>query len=128
MWTHGTLPPMQRSSTVRTPATSHMCISLPAGACSLLIKCCSRMYTMNVLFSFLRTSSVNCFPTGQNKIGKENHPNRESLGDGLPASTVFWVDGLLDTDQNHLTPLGCCLLYTSPSPRDKRQSRMPSSA
>ena len=24
--------------------------------------------------------------------------------------------------------LGACLLYTSPSPRDKRQSRMPSSA
>ena len=24
--------------------------------------------------------------------------------------------------------MGCCLLYTSPSPRDKRQSRMPSSA
>ena len=24
--------------------------------------------------------------------------------------------------------LGSCLLYTSPSPRDKRQSRMPSSA
>ena len=24
--------------------------------------------------------------------------------------------------------LGLCLLYTSPSPRDKRQSRMPSSA
>ena len=26
------------------------------------------------------------------------------------------------------TPTGTCLLYTSPSPRDKRQSRMPSSA
>ena len=26
------------------------------------------------------------------------------------------------------TSLLCCLLYTSPSPRDKRQSRMPSSA
>ena len=25
-------------------------------------------------------------------------------------------------------PLKTCLLYTSPSPRDKRQSRMPSSA
>ena len=25
-------------------------------------------------------------------------------------------------------PFGTCLLYTSPSPRDKRQSRMPSSA
>ena len=29
------------------------------------------------------------------------------------------VDDCIDT---------CCLLYTSPSPRDKRQSRMPSSA
>ena len=27
-----------------------------------------------------------------------------------------------------LTIYKCCLLYTSPSPRDKRQSRMPSSA
>ena len=27
-----------------------------------------------------------------------------------------------------LDELGVCLLYTSPSPRDKRQSRMPSSA
>ena len=30
-----------------------------------------------------------------------------------------------DTD---LSAYYCCLLYTSPSPRDKRQSRMPSSA
>ena len=29
---------------------------------------------------------------------------------------------------NHKTNLYICLLYTSPSPRDKRQSRMPSSA
>ena len=27
-----------------------------------------------------------------------------------------------------VTPYLVCLLYTSPSPRDKRQSRMPSSA
>ena len=26
------------------------------------------------------------------------------------------------------TPLGFCLLYTSPSPRDRQKSRMPSSA
>ena len=26
------------------------------------------------------------------------------------------------------TPVECCLLYTSPSPRDQRESRMPSSA
>ena len=29
---------------------------------------------------------------------------------------------------NMVTPITDCLLYTSPSPRDKRQSRMPSSA
>ena len=28
----------------------------------------------------------------------------------------------------HIKPFYTCLLYTSPSPRDKRQSRMPSSA
>ena len=32
-----------------------------------------------------------------------------------------------DTDTERSTP-EFCLLYTSPSPRDKRQSRMPSSA
>ena len=31
-------------------------------------------------------------------------------------------------EQNGLTFIRDCLLYTSPSPRDKRQSRMPSSA
>ena len=29
---------------------------------------------------------------------------------------------------SHKSPFKICLLYTSPSPRDKRQSRMPSSA
>ena len=37
---------------------------------------------------------------------------------GSGKSTLMHILGLLDT----------CLLYTSPSPRDKRQSRMPSSA
>ena len=34
------------------------------------------------------------------------------------------------TFQTHPTPwcVGCCLLYTSPSPRDRQKSRMPSSA
>ena len=37
--------------------------------------------------------------------------------------------GLVDEDKFTIgTRAGACLLYTSPSPRDKRQSRMPSSA
>ena len=34
----------------------------------------------------------------------------------------------LKTIQDQLAAAETCLLYTSPSPRDKRQSRMPSSA
>ena len=33
-----------------------------------------------------------------------------------------------DMDQKYDTYLNCCLLYTSPSPRDATLSRMPSSA
>ena len=42
----------------------------------------------------------------------------------------FALNYLISGDFNKGIPLGkvTCLLYTSPSPRDKRQSRMPSSA
>ena len=36
------------------------------------------------------------------------------------------VDG--NGDANNVTVIGGCLLYTSPSPRDPKTSRMPSSA
>ena len=40
-----------------------------------------------------------------------------------------WVYCHNESDVDYYRGLGCnCLLYTSPSPRDKRQSRMPSSA
>ena len=38
------------------------------------------------------------------------------------------TSGVIGLDRNGLDQLRACLLYTSPSPRDKRQSRMPSSA
>ena len=45
---------------------------------------------------------------------------------------VGWtIAGFVSKDKAILTNFGLqipCLLYTSPSPRDKRQSRMPSSA
>ena len=48
------------------------------------------------------------------------------------SGTVIEVN--ISNDQEGVSPgtvaivIECCLLYTSPSPRDKRQSRMPSSA
>ena len=38
-----------------------------------------------------------------------------------------FVQGIAVNSLGHANPY-LCLLYTSPSPRDKRQSRMPSSA
>ena len=39
-----------------------------------------------------------------------------------------WPDEISNVEKLFSDELGVCLLYTSPSPRDKRQSRMPSSA
>ena len=59
------------------------------------------------------------------KLRKYESQNVTYTADDWP---VFWdrADGtnVWDADGNRYV----CLLYTSPSPRDKRQSRMPSSA
>ena len=49
-------------------------------------------------------------------FGEGLNPNSIGLSNSF-LSGILIMFGLL-----------CCLLYTSPSPRDKRQSRMPSSA
>ena len=50
---------------------------------------------------------------------------------GKPVFIWMSIDGLFNGIQNwkfRRDRIFTCLLYTSPSPRDKRQSRMPSSA
>ena len=51
-------------------------------------------------------------------VNKVDIIDAEMSGYESPTSQVF----------SRNAPRGPCLLYTSPSPRDKRQSRMPSSA
>ena len=63
-------------------------------------------------------------------------PTNNAIINGI--SEMIYGKGLDATDSNRkpdqyaqmvsLFNADCCLLYTSPSPRDKRQSRMPSSA
>ena len=57
----------------------------------------------------------------------------EAGGDALPIiCDIRSEDNVRDAINKTVEHFGgidiCCLLYTSPSPRDKRQSRMPSSA
>ena len=46
-----------------------------------------------------------------------------NIRNGIGSGVIFSEDGYIVTNLHII-----CLLYTSPSPRDKRQSRMPSSA
>ena len=54
--------------------------------------------------------------------------------DGIGDTFRFWYAGHIVAtggspyDQNAWASAGDCLLYTSPSPRDRQKSRMPSSA
>ena len=55
-------------------------------------------------------------------------PNKKNIG----AEIIVNLKDITNKDilkiKKALNKYGICLLYTSPSPRDKRQSRMPSSA
>ena len=46
----------------------------------------------------------------------------------VPAGFQNFAEWLIESLYNFFEGILGCLLYTSPSPRDKRQSRMPSSA
>ena len=62
-------------------------------------------------------------PDGQNNYRQRNG----STTDDLPALDL--TSNLnLESPNNELYKLNSCLLYTSPSPRDRTRSRMPSSA
>ena len=56
------------------------------------------------------------------------NPHQKAFWYGL--SNIGWnsAEQLQGKDLSYNNLLDLCLLYTSPSPRDKRQSRMPSSA
>ena len=61
------------------------------------------------------------FPTGSYVIGSVENEEGRGLDEDR---RKFVLESALAVCTNPIT----CLLYTSPSPRDKRQSRMPSSA
>ena len=70
-------------------------------------------------------------------IGGKQFSSRLMIGTGKYKSTQDMVESLSNSETEIITvavrrikneQTGDCLLYTSPSPRDKRQSRMPSSA
>ena len=45
-----------------------------------------------------------------------------------PTDSLNLIKRFSNNKKDKIIDVGCCLLYTSPSPRDRQKSRMPSSA
>ena len=72
-------------------------------------------HTLNVAFD------------GVNKVFRPTKDNGSFCRISRPAQLQISINGVIQKP-NPTAGTPTCLLYTSPSPRDKRQSRMPSSA
>ena len=71
-------------------------------------------------FVKLGATYVNAFNSSTKGQAFEGNPLKGTLTEGQNNADITRIEVRLSDDS--------CLLYTSPSPRDKRQSRMPSSA
>ena len=81
-----------------------------------------------VLAAVLLASSVNALSeVGQSlpQVVVTASRNEQAHEDALPHTSVLTRD---DIRNSSAIDLPSCLLYTSPSPRDRQKSRMPSSA
>ena len=77
-----------------------------------------------IVISVVEYPSINQIEFAGNKLIKEEALRDALAGNDFIEGRVFQPSVLESVKQE----LKRCLLYTSPSPRDKRQSRMPSSA
>ena len=87
-------------------------------------------------------SIVTCFPVSETLVQKMRSQlegrfevivsEQEQIAENIFKADIFFGHAKVPVDWPAVVEAGklnwICLLYTSPSPRDKRQSRMPSSA
>ena len=92
---------------------------------------------LNLDFGYQPDGTENSADIGDTIYLDANADNTQGTGEtGISGVTVALLNSndeviattTTDENGNYLFPSLPCLLYTSPSPRDKRQSRMPSSA
>ena len=76
-------------------------------------------------------ASQDDFPRADNRISDCTQPNlsaaSQDVEHSMPDSHIQSLETKCEPDESS-KPLHPCLLYTSPSPRDRQKSRMPSSA
>ena len=81
---------------------------------------------MSLINTQVQPFKVNAFHNGKFiEVTEESLKGKWSVLIFMPAAFTFNCPTEIEDAANNYE---ACLLYTSPSPRDKRQSRMPSSA
>ena len=91
--------------------------------------------TIHRVKEIVRAPGANAYPLRDAKTAKRERATEDIVEDGILEELEVEVDveaPTMEEIEDMERPLAVedeiCLLYTSPSPRDKRQSRMPSSA
>ena len=96
-----------------------------------------RLILATILFLFPFSANAG-FPEGENgydlkkiedsfRLPCDEIGNDDCIARALGVGACTWVFGI-NKDKEPAEALKICLLYTSPSPRDRQKSRMPSSA
>ena len=114
-----------RISEWRRFASPHLYSYTPSPSCctqALLFPRASALLAVNYL------SNVACEQNFGKDSALDNMLNDLQLPAYLVQPNTFTHIGLYSTLRNHIVNPLVCLLYTSPSPRDRTRSRMPSSA
>ena len=78
----------------------------------------SNAVSVDVSYNASLTSDITAFEQSLNNVYARQESSPQTISNDVGEKLAKAV----------LTPLHTCLLYTSPSPRDQRGSRMPSSA
>ena len=96
----------------------------------------SSMSSKDLVNAYLEVQNTDAFKN-QNEVAdlsdaEINQVKNYAGGEAQYDNLIQWADGALDDNSKEafdsIINTGSCLLYTSPSPRDRQKSRMPSSA
>ena len=88
------------------------------------IRRCGKSYLLNKLFcDYLHRTGID-----EAHIIKVNLEDRRLADLRQPDNLLAYIDSRMADGKMYYILLDDCLLYTSPSPRDRTRSRMPSSA
>jgi len=110
-----------------TPTTSNSLSDQPSSTDVREQKEIEKDVTSDTKKETIQTTSTTK-PTASTSTGNQIRTETTAENKTLPVEPIFIESEITDRHSVYFQPDSACLLYTSPSPRDVEESRMPSSA